>query len=112
MKRLLLNLLLPLLLITYVSGQQQQYYSPGDFNLISGEVIRDFKIGYRTMGALHSDSSNVILAPTWYTGTSKELLSFLRGGLVYIDTLKYFVVLADAIGNGSSKKQKCSMIFI
>ncbi len=51
----------------------QQFASLGDFKLESGEVIRDCRIGYRTFGTLNANRSNVVLAATWFGGTTEKL---------------------------------------
>jgi homoserine O-acetyltransferase len=84
----------------------------GDFRLESGQVINDCRLGYRTFGALNKEQSNAILFPTWFAGTSKDLvdLGFI-GPSKLADTSRYFVVAVDALGNGvssspsNSKKQ-------
>lgn len=78
-----------------------QFADLGDFELRSGKVIHDFRLGYRTFGTLNSDKSNVILWPSWLGGTTKDLLS-LVGSKNVVDSDKYFVVLVEAIGNGIS----------
>ena len=78
-----------------------QFASLGDFKLVSGEVIRDCRIGYRTYGHLNPEKSNVILFPTWATGTTEQLAGQTApGGLA--DSSKYFVVMLDALANGVS----------
>jgi homoserine O-acetyltransferase/O-succinyltransferase len=79
----------------------QQFAKLGDFRLQSGAVLRDFRIGYRTLGKLNADKSNAILWPTWLNGRSEDLLQFI-GPLNVVDSTKYFVILVDAIGNGIS----------
>jgi homoserine O-acetyltransferase len=84
----------------------------GDFRLESGQVIRECRLGYRTFGTLNRERSNAILFPTWFGGTSKDLvdLGFI-GPSKLADTSRYFVVAVDALGNGvssspsNSKKQ-------
>jgi homoserine O-acetyltransferase/O-succinyltransferase len=91
----------------YVSAQTapavgvQQFASFGDFKLQNGAIIRDFRIGYRTLGKLNADSSNAILWPTWLGGRSEDLLQFV-GPKSVVDPNSYFVILVDAIGNGVS----------
>jgi homoserine O-acetyltransferase/O-succinyltransferase len=88
----------------------QQFAEMGDLKLQNGSVIQDFRLGYRTLGKLNAQKSNVILWPSWLGGKSENLLQFLGPGKV-VDTSRYFVVLVDAIGNGvstspsNSKKQ-------
>ncbi len=78
-----------------------RFASLGDFQLESGAVIQDCKIGYRTFGTPNVDRSNVVLFPTWFTGHTKDLVPFMAAdGLV--DTSKYFIVAVDALGNGIS----------
>jgi homoserine O-acetyltransferase/O-succinyltransferase len=80
---------------------QQQFASLGDFKLESGETIRDCRIGYRTFGQLNADKSNAVLFPTWFTGTSAQLVESVGPGKV-VDSSKYYVILVDALGNGVS----------
>src|SRR4029077_20107017 len=79
----------------------QQFAEFGDFKLHDGGMIREFRLGYRTLGKLNSSKSNAVLWPTWIGGKSQDLLPFIGPGNV-VDTNKYFVVLIDAIGNGVS----------
>ena len=84
-----------------VSAQEQKFASLGDFKLESGEVIRDCRIGYRTFGTLNADKSNVVLFPTWASGTTEQLASNFGPGRL-VDTTKFYVVAVDALGNGVS----------
>jgi homoserine O-acetyltransferase/O-succinyltransferase len=79
----------------------QQFAELGDLKLQSGAVIHDFRLGYRTAGALNAEKSNALLWPTWLGGKSEALLQFAAPGNV-ADTAKYFVVMVDAIGDGVS----------
>jgi pimeloyl-ACP methyl ester carboxylesterase len=72
------------------------------FRLESGETIRDCVIGYRTAAALASDRSNVIVFPTWASGTSEQIISSQTGPGGLIDTSKYHVIALDALGSGVS----------
>ena len=87
---------------TFIIAQsQQQFAEIGDLELVSGDVITNCKIGYRTFGKLNTDSSNVIIYPTWFEGTTENV-----GRLIekyrFIDTTKYFIIAIDALGNGVS----------
>lgn len=83
-----------------VTGEQQ-FASFGNFKLKSGDVIKDFRLGYRTLGTLNGQKSNGILFPTWLGGQSRDLLPYAKPG-DWLDTNKYFIVLIDAIGDGVS----------
>jgi len=75
----------------------------GDFPLENGKVIRECRLGYRTFGKMNQKQSNVVFFPTWFSGTSEELvaLGFIGAGKA-VDTEKYFVIAFDNIGNGVS----------
>lgn len=78
-----------------------QFAKLGDFKLVSGDTLRDCRIGYRTYGHLNADKSNAIVIPTWATGTSEQLQGQVGPGRI-ADPSKYFVVLIDALANGVS----------
>ena len=80
---------------------QQQFAVLGDFRLESGEQIRNLRLGYRTFGRLNSDKSNVVLVPTWFSGTTSDF-QLLFGSGKLIDASLYFIVAIDALGNGVS----------
>ena len=73
----------------------------GDFETTNGDIIKDCKLGYRTVGELNADKSNVVLMPTWFTGTSEKVISqgFISS---LIDTTDLFIVIVDALTNGVS----------
>src|SRR3954453_837738 len=78
-----------------------QSYKIGDFQLESGEVIKDFAISYVTHGKLNEKKSNAILMVTAISGNHHRL-DFLIGPGKALDTDKYFIVCTDAIANGFS----------
>ncbi len=79
----------------------QRYAQLGDVKLEHGGVIRDCKLGYRTVGTLNAQRSNAVLIPTWHTGHSDEVLELL-GPKGLFDAAPYYVIVVDAIGNGVS----------
>lgn len=81
----------------------------GDCQLESDEHIQDCVIGYQTAGTLNTDSSNVILLPTWLAGTSQEMMA-LTAPEAMADSTKYFVILVDAFGNGISSSPSNSTL--
>src|SRR3954466_2250301 len=85
----------------FAQDGQQQFASLGDFKLENGETIRDCRIGFRTFGQLNADKSNAVLFPTWFTGTSAQLIEQVGPGKV-VDNSRYYVILVDALGNGVS----------
>lgn len=103
--------LILLLFIFYVPEVygQQKIAELGDCTLESGEHIRECIMGYRTTGTLNADSSNAILLPTWLAGTSGEMMALTKPGAM-ADSTKYFVILADAFGNGVSSSPSNSKL--
>ena len=77
-----------------------QYAHMGDFKLENGRSIDQCTIAYQTFGNLNKEKNNVVLFPTWFTGTSMDLLPFVPGKL--IDTTRFFLILVDALGDGLS----------
>jgi homoserine O-acetyltransferase len=88
---------------------QQKFAALGDFTLVSGEVLHECRIGYRTFGQLNADHSNVILLPTWANGTTAQLQGNVGPGKL-ADSSKYFVVLVDALANGVSSSPSNSRL--
>lgn len=80
---------------------QLQFADLRECALESGETIRDCSIGYRTFGSLSGERSNVVLIPSWFTGTTEQLAGLIGPGKL-IDSSKFFVIAVDAFGNGVS----------
>ncbi len=53
---------------------QQQFGEIGDLTLISGEVLRECRVGYRTYGQLNADNSNGIVYPTWANSRTEQIM--------------------------------------
>jgi len=85
----------------FAQDGQLQFANLGDFKLVSGGVIRECRLGYRTYGRLNAERSNAVLFPTWASGTSEQLRVQTAPGKL-ADSSKYFVVLVDALANGVS----------
>jgi len=85
----------------------QQFAELGNCKLESGQQITACKLGYRTFGKLNADSSNAILFPTWFSGTSEQLAANVGTGKL-LDPAKYFVIVVDALGDGVSSSPSTS----
>jgi homoserine O-acetyltransferase len=78
----------------------------GTCTLESGATIDECRIGYRTFGKLDAKRSNLVLFPTYFTGTTASLLDVAPDRLV--DTKRFYLVLVDALGNGVSSSPSTS----
>lgn len=79
----------------------------GTCRLESGQTIQGCRLGYRTFGTLDATRSNVIVFPTWFTGTTANLVDVVPDKLV--DTKRFFLVLVDALGDGVSSSPSNSV---
>jgi homoserine acetyltransferase len=87
----------------------QKFADIGNFKLENGEVIKDCRIGVRTFGILNRQKSNAMLFPSWFGGTSANLLGLIGPGNV-ADSTKYFVIAVDALGDGVSSSPSNSKL--
>ncbi len=76
-------------------------FSISDFELQSGATLPDAKLAYKTYGELNQEGSNVVLLPTFYTGSHLRNEGFFGTGRA-IDPAKHFVVSVNLFGNGIS----------
>ena len=80
----------------------------GNITLQSGEKLLNAKLAYKTYGSLNNDYSNVILLPTFYTGTHKRNEGFF-GTNRAINPSKHFIVSVNMFGNGLSSSPSNSL---
>ncbi len=73
----------------------------GDITLQSGTVLPRARLCYRTYGTLGATRSNVIVLPTFYTGTHERNEGYLRT-IPALDPDRYFIVSINLLGNGVS----------
>jgi|TARA_B110000438_G_scaffold5299_1_gene5281 homoserine O-acetyltransferase len=78
-----------------------QEFKLGNVKLLSGKILKSAKIAYKIYGKLNKDSSNVIVLPTFYTGTHKRNEGFF-GKNRAINPNKYFIISINMFGNGLS----------
>jgi len=73
----------------------------GDVKLQSGETLLSARLVYKTYGSLNTDKSNVIVLPTFYTGTHYRNEGFF-GTKRAINPEKHFIISINLFGNGLS----------
>ena len=74
----------------------------GDLDLEDGGRLRGARLAYATHGTLSPAKDNAILVTTWFSGTSKIMEQVYIGAGRALDPEKYFIVIADQIGDGLS----------
>jgi homoserine O-acetyltransferase len=110
--RLLLFILLLCLTAGSARGEEALKFADlGDFRLETGEVIGKCRLGYRTFGTLNADKSNAVIFPTWFAGTTQDLIDLgLIGADKLVDSSSFFVIAIDAFGNGVSSSPSTSRL--
>jgi homoserine O-acetyltransferase len=81
--------------------QDHEIYDLGDVTLQSGAVLRDAKLAYKTHGALNAARDNVIVIPTYYTGTHVSNDIYIET-MPALDPERYFIISINMFGNGVS----------
>lgn len=76
-------------------------FSLGDITLQCGAVLPDAKLSYETHGAINPAKNNVVVLPTFYTGTHIRNRGFFGTGRA-IDPNRHFIVSLNLFGNGLS----------
>lgn len=73
----------------------------GAFALDCGVTLPEARLAFATYGTLNAARDNVIVFPTWFTGTHVDL-EWLIGEGKPLDTRRYFVVAPSLFANGLS----------
>src|SRR5215471_11535121 len=77
-------------------------FETANFTLQKGGALPLARLAYKTMGTLSPARDNVVLIPSWYSGTHREAALCLVGEGRAIDPNKHFVVLTNLLSNGLS----------
>ncbi|MFT7528968.1 MAG: homoserine O-acetyltransferase, partial [Arenicella sp.] len=78
-----------------------QTYEMADFELQSGTVLPCAQLVYKTYGELNAAKDNVVVLPTFYTGSHHRNEGFF-GANRAINPAKHFIVSVNLFGNGIS----------
>jgi len=81
--------------------QNYEIFECGDLPLLNGGVLRDAKLAYQTYGTLSETGDNVVVMPTFYTGTHARNEGFFGAGRA-LDPARHFIVSINLFGNGLS----------
>jgi len=82
-------------------AQGFEVFELGDVTLQSGAILRRAKLGYKSYGTLGAERDNVIVLPTFYTGTHERNDGYLNA-IQALDPERYFIVSINLFGNGVS----------
>lgn len=74
----------------------------GDLVLEEGQTLRGCQLAVAAFGKLNQAKDNVILVPTWYTGSHQIFAQTYIGPDHALDPTKYFIIVVNQIGNGLS----------
>lgn len=86
---------------TVPGGLQVDSLDLGDLPLASGAVLTGARLVYASAGRLNAAGDNVILLPTYYTGSHASYAPIIGPGRA-IDPARHFVVIPNMFGNGVS----------
>ena len=81
--------------------KKYQEFNLGDVKLLSGKILKSAKLVYKTYGNLNKNKSNVIVLPTFFTGTHIRNEGFI-GKNRAINPNKYFIISINMFGNSLS----------
>lgn len=76
-------------------------FALGNVRLQSGAVLNNAQLAYATYGMLNPTADNVVLLPTFYTGTHIRNEALFGPGRA-IDPARHFIVSVNLFGNGYS----------
>tara|TARA_B100000579_G_scaffold371048_1_gene333407 strand:- start:4822 stop:5832 length:1011 start_codon:yes stop_codon:yes gene_type:complete len=81
--------------------QNFEKFKLGNIKLLSGKILKSAQLVYKTYGSLNKKKSNVVILPTFYTGTHVRNEGFI-GKKRALNPNKYFIISINMFGNGLS----------
>lgn len=81
----------------------------GDLHLMAGGTLRDAQLAYQTYGELSPKGDNVVVMPTFYTGSHERNEGYFGPGRA-LDPARHFIVSINLIGGGKSSSPSNSTI--
>ena len=83
-------------------SQDFSIFEAKDFELQGGGALPAAKLAFATLGTLSPKKDNVVLIPSWYSGTHRESIQCLTGPGRAIDPDRHFIVATNLLSNGLS----------
>lgn len=81
---------------------EREVFEARDFALQKGGALPLARLVYRTLGTLAPARDNVVLIPSWYSGTDREAELCMVGSGRAIDPARHFVVFTNLLCGGVS----------
>ncbi len=73
----------------------------GDFELASGQILKNAQLAYSVHGQLNAQKDNAILFTIMFSGTSRNMAGYIGAGMA-LDPEKYCIILPNQLANGLS----------
>lgn len=87
---------------------QENTFDLGDFELISGQILKSAKLRYFQIGALNAPKNNLVILPTYYGGTAKGVMPWVDQQSSPLDPNRYCIVIPCLFGTGQSSSPSCA----
>ncbi len=84
-----------------VMDEDYDIFRLGEVGFQKGGRLNDARLAYKTHGELNEAGDNVVVMPTFYTGTHRRNEGFFGPGRA-IDPNRHFIVCVNLFGNGLS----------
>ncbi|HQT80095.1 MAG TPA: alpha/beta fold hydrolase [Rhodopila sp.] len=81
---------------------KREVFEAADFTLQKGGALPVARLVYRTLGTLSPQRDNVVLIPSWYSGTDKEAEFCMVGAGRAIDPARHYIVFTNLLCGGVS----------
>ncbi len=81
----------------------------GDLPLTGGGKLRDAQLAYQTYGNLSEEGDNVVVMPTFFTGSHERNEGFFGKGRA-LDPARHFIVSINLFGGGNSSSPSNSLV--
>ena len=91
---------------------EHRIFELGDVQLQKGGSIPNAKLGYALLGEMNAAKDNIVLCPTWFSGTPSDVASVMTGPGRALDPEKHCIVIPNHFGGSvSSSPSNCSAPF-
>src|SRR5215469_395402 len=91
---------------------EHRVFELGDVQLQKGGSIPNAKLGYALLGEMNAAKDNIVLCPTWFSGTPSDVASVMTGPGRALDPEKHCIVIPNHFGGSvSSSPSNCPAPF-